>query len=124
MDGVPYATWGDYNADGLTDIAIFLISGAKEWQFIIFLNTGESYEVGIVNGTPEVGYQPQVVYVSTIKKGNKLEYVATSEITAKKKTYSYSFPSDAVKYQVGLELPIDIYYWEGDKLKERLFGSH
>lgn len=52
-DRVPWATWADYNGDGLTDIALVLVDratgGAKRWSSIAFMQTDnhsfEAYEL-------------------------------------------------------------------------------
>ncbi len=43
-NSVPYACWGDYNGDGLVDVALMLIS-SRTWVFQVFNQTKEGYLV-------------------------------------------------------------------------------
>lgn len=86
---VPWASWGDYNGDGITDLALILVDetgGAKRWSVMAFLQTDnqsfESYELERFHeraddpSRPQLGEilpapPPQSYYVRTVPPGHK-----------------------------------------------------
>lgn len=45
---LPYIAWGDFNGDGLIDIAVLLIKDGG-WKEVIMHKTGQGYVPGLVN---------------------------------------------------------------------------
>ena len=84
-DAVPYACWGDFNGDGLTDIALILI-GKIRWKLMVFNQTANgNYEAFEASGYPGpdkefTRYHPPDRYhpthryhIYTLKAGQKLK---------------------------------------------------
>lgn len=79
-DAVPYACWGDFNGDGLTDVALILI-GKDQWRLVAFHQTAEgtyvaSGKVVRFMGPDEIFYRrnpPQRFHIYTIKAGDVLK---------------------------------------------------
>ncbi len=80
MDAVPYATWGDFNGDGLTDVALILI-GQGRWKNVAFHQTArhtyEAQRLGYFPG-PDKRFvrvhPPQRFILYTLKAGEKIKF--------------------------------------------------
>ena len=74
---VPYACWGDFNGDGLTDVALILI-GKQRWRFLAFHQSDEhGYESHGLERFPGpnrafTGRPPQTFQIHTLEAGKKL----------------------------------------------------
>lgn len=120
----PYVTWGDYDGNGLTDIAIFLIGKEKKnWEFAILLQTPTSYTFEFGTGSDVDKHQPQAVYLRTLKKGEPLKVDVWDFSTKKMNTYTHRFPNDAVLYSVDAEDPTQVYFWEKGELAYEEYGA-
>lgn len=77
-DAVPYACWGDFNGDGLTDVALILLSSTT-WTVTIFhqLQNKSYHSFNCVVYPPLAGkeipinHTPLQFYLSTVKAGQK-----------------------------------------------------
>lgn len=95
-DAVPYATWGDFNGDGLTDVAfIFLESTASgpAWNVTSFHQAKNSdYQPFILQRSWKKkleGLPPsQHFFLSTLKAGGKIHI--------KERALDYTYPHDSI----------------------------
>ena len=78
-DTVPYACWGDFNGDGMTDVALILI-GKQRWRLLAFNQTDEhTYEALRLGHFPGpdrsfTRHHPlQNFYIYTLEAGKKLK---------------------------------------------------
>lgn len=103
---VPYATWGDFNGDGLTDVALILIrQGGKErrWEFYAFHQlANQNYQA--INMDHKFDGQPQQIYLTTLKAGEN--------IVVGSKSLPYTYEHDSIVFST----------FEGDPPLKKVFG--
>lgn len=110
MDAVPYATWGDFNGDGLTDVALILI-GQGRWKNVAFHQTArhtyEAQRLGYFPG-PDKRFvrvhPPQRFILYTLKAGEKLKFGEKHVDVSQHQFDSIFFglskdPTSAIQYQ-------------------------
>jgi len=109
-DAVPYATWGDFNGDGLTDVALILI-GQDRWKNVAFHQTAEHiYEAERLGKFPGPDkrfvrvHPPQRFILYTLKAGEKLKFGEEFDDISQHQFDSIAFglskdPTDVVQYK-------------------------
>jgi hypothetical protein len=116
----PFITWGDFNGDGLTDIAVVLLND-KEWKFAIFhRQPDDSYGLGhsagglFGSGENASVTSPQDISLLRVKKG------VEHKVQAGGQTFTYTFDTDAIQMGVN-ESGLYIIYWKNGKYEELSF---
>lgn len=77
---VPYACWGDFNSDALTDVALIVIEGERWWIQVFYQTADYSYEVVLIDRFPGSDERftsirdnpPQGYKLYTLKAGEKV----------------------------------------------------
>ena len=124
----PFATWGDFNGDGLTDVVLILIN-EKEWKQVIFNKTSSGYipaKIDLGSSFEEPGgdpYIPQQFYVGLIEKGDVITFKFhpdPSEDT--EETFTFKAEYDSI--QGGIYEESDwIIFWNGSEYEVTVFGE-
>lgn len=103
---VPYATWGDFNGDGLKDVALILIrqaGKARRWEFYVFHQlANQNYQA--INMDHRFDGQPQQIYLTTLKAGEK--------IVVEGKSLPYTYEYDSIVFSS----------FEGEPPIKKIFG--
>ena len=117
---MPYAVSGDFDGNGLTDIAAVLLSDS-EWKLVVFeQNAASNYRPMIVTGGPigssgKAMEDPHRLSLALDKGGE--EWTTTSL----GKTFKYKFPVDAIEL-TEIDGPLWLIHRSGDEYKYEVFG--
>ena len=116
----PFATWGDFNGDGLTDVVLILIN-EKEWKQVIFNKTSSGYipaKIDIGNtfedpgGDPDI---PQQFYVALIEKGHIMKFIIHPDPSKDtEETFTFKAVYDSIEGGV-YEKSDWIIFWNGSE---------
>lgn len=114
---LPYITWGDFNGDEMTDLAVILIS-EKTWKFVVLHKTREGYvsafsipagdEEGQIGRSDALIQFPQDMVIGTLKRGEK------KVINIEQQTFEYKFDFDAITFLVD-ERSYSLFFWKDGK---------
>lgn len=103
---VPYATWGDFNGDGLTDVALILIgqSGKHRWWIAYSFHQKADHSYQVFNLSEKFISEPQQFYLSTLEAGMK--------IFAGSRSLPYTYKNDSIVFSS----------FEGNPPTRKIFG--
>jgi hypothetical protein len=119
MGGFPYICWGDFNGDGLIDVATFLLSD-NGWKFVVYHKSSQGY-VRVLYMERNSG-RPDDVVLATVPKGEAkiFEGYDPFKDTIERIVKTYMF--DAIEY-LEVERNVRMIYWENGDYRFGLFGS-
>lgn len=117
---LPFVTWGDYDGNNLTDVAVLLLSD-REWKLVAFNQVaGGKYDAVSLNGgdISDAGGNlqcPQEITLATLPKGE--EYVVDSGEKARRGKFNF----DAIEF-IAVNSSLWIYYWSEGTFQQIVFG--
>lgn len=113
---LPYITWGDFNGDGRTDIAVILIKEGA-WKEVIMHRTDQGYVVALNNDGRSVHFSNeagihshQELLVRRVPKGEILRAFGI--------TFSHDLDSVEFSYS---EKGANVYFWKNGKYESVSF---
>jgi len=110
----PWVVWGDFNGDGLVDVALMLVND-NSWKVIIFNKTSTSYDVGldafgnVFDHGDGVISKPSNYYVHLIEKGDQIRLVTHPNGVPDETQFTATYDSVAVGVY---ESEMSIAYWD------------
>jgi hypothetical protein len=117
---VAYATWGDYDGDRMTDIALILL-GADEWKCIVLNQRRSGVYVSAVLGGGRIGAtgsnleNPWAAVLETVPRGTPLTFGAGEDAV------TIQYERDAIEMQI-VDGALWVFHWDGKRYQRRIFG--
>lgn len=116
-EGLPFVTWGDFNGDGSTDVAIILINDTS-WMFIVYHKLNNTY-VDVMRGINN-DKLAQFTILSTVPKGTPFVYEYKEN--GKNKQLQENYSNDAIVESI-YEGPVYTIHYVDGSYKFSLFGN-
>lgn len=124
--GFPFVTWGDFNGDGLKDIAIILFND-QQWKMPIFHKTPQGYvvgsnEFGNTFSDEQVIPGPQAFAIYLVSKGETVTRQRYDEERNVAETVQLTFEFDGI-YFATTDTSGGYIFWKNGEYQSVEFGT-
>ncbi len=118
----PFVRWGDFNGDGLTDIAVIIIND-QAYKALIAHKTTDDYEIGLMiderdfDPPEKLGGTSGPQGLSLDRMVKDKQYQFGSNASYARGSVMFSHPLDSVGFTLD-EREMTIFFWENGKYEE------
>ena len=116
-DSLPFATWGDYDGNGFTDVAIIMVDKSYKWKLVVVSQypEGRFSHVFLRSNAAGNTTNPRLFTLSTLPKGQ----VVKTERAGERVAFRYGVDAVSLAESEGTKF---FFHWDGRGFAEDALG--